>query len=107
MINGADHDEDPFKDAKQALIDQLLKVPMNPTQAAISAYANGVLQSARISALVDLVMELAVLPEGSILPDLGARYESLQVEQLHRMTRDLKEAQEGASRIQLASSLKN
>lgn len=40
--------------AQQALADAAMGVPMNPSGAAMSAYVNGILQSARVDALVEL-----------------------------------------------------
>lgn len=44
-----------LEQAQQRLANAALKQPMHPAGAAISAYVNGMLQSARIDALVDVL----------------------------------------------------
>lgn len=108
MINGTDVvspvADTPFQIAQKGLIAQLMKIPMHPNQAAISAYANGILQSARVSALVDFVVGRFVTEEQPI-EALTAIYEGNVAEHLRSITAELKQAEESQTRIQLASSL--
>lgn len=46
--------ESPLQAAQKRLADAALGVPMNPQSASIAAYVNGILQSARVDALVEL-----------------------------------------------------
>jgi len=80
-------EQSAYEEAKAELMRTVLKTPMNPSQAAVSAYANGILQSARISALVELVIELA---DANSPPPSEERFEELQVHHLQELTNTLK-----------------
>lgn len=89
-----------FKTAQQALCTAAMQQMLTPEQAAISAYVNGILQSARLSALIDLTLELASEPLTAAWT-AQERFDSLQLQYVEHMTRLLTEAKAAAPKILL------
>lgn len=56
MINDQPQDS-PLQVAHKRLANAAMRQPMDPASAAISAYVNGMLQSARLSALIAFTLE--------------------------------------------------
>lgn len=90
--------------AKKALLEEVMRAPLAPTTAAVSAYANGMLQTARLSALMDFVLE--VMASSSAPEDPTARLDELYVKQLQQVEQTLKDVREGQGRIQVASNVR-
>lgn len=95
-----------MESAQQRLAQAALKQPMHPGGAAISAYLNGMLQSARIDALIEVMVDL---PNGNqmqeaidaaIVRHLNKKADELENQAL-KMT--LAQSVTDASRIQLPS----
>jgi hypothetical protein len=94
--NGADQDaEAELSAAQRRLLEAIKKQPLDPTGAAISAYANSVLQSARVDALAITLLE----PQNGSWGSPKEAYESNLVAALNRLA-DALEA--NASRVQTA-----
>lgn len=96
MINGhepstlADH----LKLAQQRLADACMKLPMNPQSAGISAFVNGAVLNAKISALIEYVAPFELDDTGS--PIMKATFEETLLKHLERDAGQL----EGAVREQ-------
>lgn len=94
--------------AQERLADAAMGIPMNPQGAAMSAYVNGALQSARIDALVELwvsppnaTWSKAEAYEAALLGALSQRAEVLEAKAI-----EAKEQIEAASRkIEVASAM--
>lgn len=63
-VNGKDPQREPtaLEDAQARLVAAAMAQGMQPNGAAISAYINGLLQSARLSAVIKLLMQARLLP---------------------------------------------
>jgi hypothetical protein len=89
----------PLQSAQQRLVDLAMKQPMNGT-ALISAFVNGLLQSAKINALTDMVMD-----DGNATWTKQERLESLLIHHLG-IVADQVESASQQPRIAIASGLR-
>lgn len=87
-------EESALERAQRRLAQAALTQPMNPASAAISAYVNGMLQSARVDALTDVI---ANPPNGS-----WTMQEAIDAAVIQHLTKKAEELEAQALRMKLA-----
>lgn len=103
LINGAVHEipQTPLQEAQARLQRAGMKQPLTAEGAAVSAYVNGLLHSARLSALIEYTLE----PNQNATWTPQERFESIFVRELNAKAELLESTARRAPLILAASSV--